>query len=1031
MACLNASLIGICLLFSSLLYSQNRSTSGSNLNQNLPTKYLPANLITSSSGLTETDNRFIYYDSYGFVWISSIHGLYRYDGKNVRHYLTESDNTSSLNGHIVNGFFSEDKERNLWFSTYEAINCYIRSEDKFQTFTIPGTTSPGYFTGCLDSLGYLWFLWDTMLLTFQINDHLFDTISTVSSNASRLQIVLDKAGNASSVYVYNTERSSPGFEVIELNKRKAKGTRQFYQQVDEYPLVVRCLYPESDSTVWIASHYGLIHFNIKSGDTSVFSPLGKSERIFFNSLVPMYDSLILACSYGKGAYIFDTRKQMFIDHFYLVHDRDTIKEPLQTLYKDRNNGIWVSVTGKGVAYYHPDVHMNFIRFQFFRHYINTSQSASGINLNSLIELDEERVFGGSHLHGGVLFEGPDRIIDYYNLDNTENWPANNTRLSFKDSHRNIWVLTASGPCVLFPDGHVESLFADQINYVSSICETQPGEIIMSPSGGGLLRCIVGGDQHFRISNIQSVNPLKVYTCLKSYGHLMYGTSNLTSLDIYDPANNDKLVTSIPFDVYTYCIVPIQKKGEIWFGTNEGIFTYSIASHNFEEQKWLRFLSDKIIYGIIPEDDKFVWLSSNNGIWRLNLENESFLKFDASQGTGTNSFNANSYLRRKNGELWFGSQDGITVVHPKEEFFIVPISDIHFSTILVNDVEAPGLTCAVTGSANISTIQSLRLPFSDNTLSFEFAAIDYSGSQNLLYEYKMKDEDSTWVKSDTRGFARFADLNSGNYTFQFRASNKNSGNYSQVRSLEVKIIAPLYQRSWFITLFILVMAAMLMSVYDYNERRNRKIRQLIFEKKLALEAERLRIANDMHDDLGSGLSALSLRAKLLSNQISEPALSKQMNELAGNSDRLSQQIRETIWTINSKHDTVDSLLTRLHQYALEFFEGTEIKCAVELPTDENLSPISGTIRREIYLTFKEALNNIFKHANASAVVIRLYVGEKNEIIIKIQDNGKGFNPFSKSTGTGIDSMKKRIRGIGGHFNISSDSAGTLIQVSYPI
>jgi signal transduction histidine kinase len=268
-----------------------------------------------------------------------------------------------------------------------------------------------------------------------------------------------------------------------------------------------------------------------------------------------------------------------------------------------------------------------------------------------------------------------------------------------------------------------------------------------------------------------------------------------------------------------------------------------------------------------------------------------------------------------------------------------------------------------------------------------------------------------------------------YVFEVRAKNGTDPGYSPVKSLAIQIIAPLYQRTWFIALVMLAALGLTYWLLQWNEKRKRRIQQLIFDKKLALESERLRISNDMHDDLGSGLSALHLRTKLFSEQIHDPKLKAQMKELEAGTNRLTHQIWETICTINSKNDTIDSLVTKLHQYAVDYLEATHIQSKVELMPEQNHSPIPGLVRREIFLTFKEALHNIHKHAEASFVSIKLYMDDDHRLVIDIRDNGHGFDAQAKSTGLGLTSMKKRIQEIGGKFELFSGTQGTRITITY--
>jgi signal transduction histidine kinase len=348
--------------------------------------------------------------------------------------------------------------------------------------------------------------------------------------------------------------------------------------------------------------------------------------------------------------------------------------------------------------------------------------------------------------------------------------------------------------------------------------------------------------------------------------------------------------------------------------------------------------------------------------------------------------------------------------------------------MINDAEDSTIVCSITGASNIDEFKALRLPYSKNTLSIDFSGIHYGGHNQATYSYRMKGADDAWITSKT-GFVKYTHLAPGDYTFEV-SPVIDGKNESFIKRLDIHIRAPYYSTGWFLIGIIVLSASFMVVIVRYFQQRREQIQKLQFEKRLALESERLRIASNMHDDLGSGISAISLRAKMLADQPQHPSLQKQLQELSAQTNLLSQQIRETIWTINSGNDTVDSLITKLHQYATDYFEGSGIQCEIRLMPELMTEPISGNHRREIYLSFKEALHNIRKHARANKVTINILVNDA-VLFIQIHDNGIGFNPECPNNGLGITSMKNRIQSIGGQFNISSSGTGTDVVISYPL
>ena len=646
-------------------------------------------------------------------------------------------------------------------------------------------------------------------------------------------------------------------------------------------------------------------------------------------------------------------------------------------------------------------------------------------------MPDGRIWGSSGLNGAVLLEDTKTVCTHFNKDVTPNWIANNTKSAFLDSQHRVWTLTANGPCLYYDAKTIQPLVPDKRFSVDNVVEIEKGLFLLNTPLNGLFYCRDSGNGRFDIASVTTIDKRRQFSILYRHANSkIYSLDNLETLCVLSYDKELHVTDTIPFKTYANCIVPMPGGKDLWIGTNNGIYILNTLSNIIDTVPWMNFLLGVEINGIVTETENRIWISTNQGIYCLEPLSETFRQFDLSNGIGTMTFNSNAFLKRNNGEIWFASHDGITVIPPGLKFEEVPLNHINITNILINDLPPQDLACERTRATNIAELQTIRLPYDNNTISFEFVAFDYGGPGHPLYEYRLKGLEDDWVRNEHSNFARYADIKAGDYIFEVRAKNGTDPSYSPTRSLAIHIISPLYQRTWFITLMTLVIMAIAYWVVMLNEKRKRRIQQLIFDKKLALESERLRISNDMHDDLGSGLSALQLRTKILAQQVEDPGLKSQIKELESNADNLSQKIRETIWTINSKNDTIDNLVTKLHQYAVDYLEACSISCKVELMLELNLTPIPGTDRRELFLVFKEALHNIYKHSAASFVSIRMSM-EGNTLVIEIHDNGHGFDTRHPSPGLGLQSMQKRIGDMGGKLELHSDTKGTRITIRYSL
>jgi signal transduction histidine kinase len=211
----------------------------------------------------------------------------------------------------------------------------------------------------------------------------------------------------------------------------------------------------------------------------------------------------------------------------------------------------------------------------------------------------------------------------------------------------------------------------------------------------------------------------------------------------------------------------------------------------------------------------------------------------------------------------------------------------------------------------------------------------------------------------------------------------------------------------------------------NERKE-------FEKQMAVMAaqqdERNRISADMHDELGSGVTAIRLMSEIVKTKMKQTSL-PEIDKISNSANDLLGKMNTIIWTMKSSNDTLESLIAYIRAHAIEFFDGTPIDCQVEVMDVPDVE-MSGEKRRNIFLSVKEALNNIMKHSQASKVKIRVSV-DNDKLIIEIADNGVGIDTEQlRRFGNGLNNMKKRMQNIHGDLRVETD-AGTILYFELPV
>jgi signal transduction histidine kinase len=198
---------------------------------------------------------------------------------------------------------------------------------------------------------------------------------------------------------------------------------------------------------------------------------------------------------------------------------------------------------------------------------------------------------------------------------------------------------------------------------------------------------------------------------------------------------------------------------------------------------------------------------------------------------------------------------------------------------------------------------------------------------------------------------------------------------------------------------------------------------------AITADRMRISSEMHDDLGSGLSKISMLSDTINKDTSEEEIKHHLSTISRSSKEMVETMGDIIWSMNAKNDHLANLIAYIRKYSMEFFETTSIQCIVILP--ETIPPIliDGVLRRNVFLVVKEALHNVLKHSACDTVTMKFEI-HPHSFSILIHDNGKGIDQLKISEfGNGLINMEKRMNTIGGKFSIRNQD-GTIIEISIP-
>jgi signal transduction histidine kinase len=241
-----------------------------------------------------------------------------------------------------------------------------------------------------------------------------------------------------------------------------------------------------------------------------------------------------------------------------------------------------------------------------------------------------------------------------------------------------------------------------------------------------------------------------------------------------------------------------------------------------------------------------------------------------------------------------------------------------------------------------------------------------------------------------------------------------------------VLRPIWQRWWFLLLMALTMSAAIYALYRY------RIKQII-----KLERVRTRIATDLHDDIGSSLSKIAILSEVVRQKTKGNGASEPLEIIANTSREMVDSMSDIVWAINPERDSLIDLIHRMRRFAEDIFDAQDIDYQFIVP--EHLKEISlgADIRRDVYLIFKECVNNLAKYSGAEEALIEVNI-ENHALVVKISDKGRGFEVSQamngKSNGfggNGLSNMKRRTANLGGSFTIESQiGKGTTVVLSVP-
>ena len=460
---------------------------------------------------------------------------------------------------------------------------------------------------------------------------------------------------------------------------------------------------------------------------------------------------------------------------------------------------------------------------------------------------------------------------------------------------------------------------------------------------------------------------------------------------------------------------VDRDGRVWLASGrEGITR--IDEPNAERPNFVKItraegLSSNRTFAITQDLQGFIYIATDRDINRLNPGSGQIKILKLSDKQPQREFR--TAFRAGNGTLWFGTTEGLIRYAPSPDTASSP------PEVLLTSVEIEGKPqkISATGAAELNLP---TLAPDQNQLRIDFVSLAALDDEDVRYQYKIEPQ-TDWSPPMRERYINLAGLSAGDYQVLLRTVGDDDAPTTRPAVITFKILSPVYLRWWFIA-GLLGLTAFLIYIF-YRSRLARL---------LEVEKIRTRIATDLHDDIGANLTKISVLSEVVNQRLSGDANGFDGGNLLENIAETSREsvsaMSDIVWAINPKKDSLVELTTRMRRYAEELLERREIRLRFDAPPVAPDLKLNANLRRNIYLIFKESLNNIVRHAEASQVEIDFRL-KNGELILRIEDDGRGFDENEEFDGNGLLSMKKRAFEMKGSLTINSapDEGTTIVLV----
>lgn len=992
--------------------------------------------LTAENGLSNNSVQCLLQDKSGIVWIGTSGGLNRYDGSSFIQYSILT--TPALTNSVVTSLM-QDAHGYIWIGTENGLNILDPATNTIQPFTyndmVPGSFPRGIIR-VIQTMkdGSTWILSDQWMVKF--NDRY--SFSTVTIDSALVQHNMVFTGlvqhNAQEVWISYLDQPTI------LAKKATVDGREYIRQAVSVAPDYASIYRDPAQCTWGIAYTGIKRFN---------NSTGHFEDWLKNKYAPGSPNLHLHTSYcidaegniwqgsDRASLVkYDMRQKKVTDYSWMLANINATLT--YCVYRDNNNNIWVGTDNGILKISNRTAVFKNIPFAL------RGTALNNIRCRRIIADKYDHLYAATENYGLLKMvrqpDGKDSTIPLSTFGATP--------ISALPFHNNVLRIPLNGR---YDIGYIYDMWYG-------------GNDIIWLAGFGLGKYnirtdslqvfLAAGDE---LARQESINQYSI--CMDGARFWTAGENNLFTFD----TRTERLEVftdhqgNMPF-YHLPCWSLVKKGNWIWAGTNKGLYKINTLTKEVLKQTmpglpelgindicldadsslWISTagggiinykepggavkqytnkdgLSSNTVCGMLRDDKNNLWISTYAGLSYFDRSLNQFTNFYTKDGLNTDEFNRKAFTRLADGSMIFGGLNGYTLFNPAEAFK----RDRPVNIVLTRFSKTTGSGEVVEHVFDLPALREVVIDPGDKFFAFHFTLTDMYDPPGNRYAYMLQGLDNAWHPIGNQNMLSFNSLPAGKYMLRIRGNPGKGAASANEILVRLSVKQVFYKTTWFILLVVLVVGALVYGIVQYRINEVKKLQYL-----------RTRIASDLHDEVGSSLVHITMLADMVKRAESEQVMNEQLTHIAGISRGAVSTMKDVIWSIDARYDTMAGMISHMHDHVHTVLAPADIEFRFVQSGLQEQQKLPVDFRQNVYLIFKEAVNNVVKHSQATHVEISLQ--KKNGLfIMMIKDNGRGIDPDKHSSGQGLSNMQMRARRLKGAISIVSEEEGVMVMLQAPL